>query len=99
MANKDYRNYGTLEPEYYSDRLGPLTIKGKKQVLVAGLESKLDENQNKLNELKKYQESLKKIGKDLDKDDAERMTRIERIVSNLKQTINEQKTMIKLKMK
>ena len=97
MANKDYRNYGTLEPEYYSDRLGPLTIKGKKQALVAGLESKLDENQNKLNELKKYQESLKKIGKDLDKDDAERMTRIERIIKNLKQTINEQKTMFKLK--
>ena len=97
MANKDYRNYGTLEPEYYSDRLGPLTIKGKKQALVAGLESKLNENQNKLNELKKYQESLKKIGKDLDKDDAERMTRIERIIKNLKQTINEQKTMFKLK--
>ena len=97
MANKDYRNYGTLEPEYYSDHLGPLTIKGKKQVLVAGLESKLDENQNKLNELKKYQESLKKIGKDLDKDDAERMTRIERIIKNLKQTINEQKTMFNLK--
>ena len=97
MANKDYRNYGTLEPEYYSDRLGPLTIKGKKQALVAGLESKLNENQIQLNELKKYQESLKKIGKDLDKDDAERMARIERIIKNLKQTINEQKTMFKLK--
>ena len=36
MANNDYRNYGTLEPEYYSDNLGPITVKGKKQAIVAG---------------------------------------------------------------
>ncbi len=97
MANNDYRNYGTLEPEYYSDNLGPITVKGKKQALVAGLESRLSINQSQLSELKNYQTSLAKMGKDLSKEDAARVQRLENIIANLKRIIDEQRTAFKLK--
>ncbi len=99
MANKDYRNYGTIEPQYYQENLGPLTVKGKKSALVAGLQSRLDENQAKLQELKKYEESLAKNGKTLDAEDTARMKRIERIISDLKRIIDEQIQSFNLKVK
>ena len=99
MANNDYRNYGTLEPEYTSDQFSPITIKGKKYALVSGMRAKLSENQDKLSELKKYQQSLKKIGKDLDEKDQKRMKKLQEIIGNLNSVINEQIEHFNLKIK
>lgn len=93
------RSYGTMEPEYVSDRLSPATVKGKKQELVAGLRSKLNEQQAKLAELKKQRESLQEKGRDLDEQDLKRMKRLENIVVDLKQTIDKQVKMFNLKVR
>lgn len=91
------RNYGTLEPEYCSDQFSPVTIKGRKQALVFGLQQKLNENQSALSELKKQQKSLQEKGKDLDEQDLKRMKKLQDIISNLKGTIKEQVEMFNLK--
>lgn len=91
------RNYGTLEPEYCSDQFSPVTIKGRKQALVLGLQQKLNENQSALSELEKQQKSLQEQGKDLDEQDLKRMKKIQDIISNLKGTIKEQVEMFNLK--
>lgn len=101
MANNDklygVKNFGTLEPEYHSDQFSPITVKGKKYALVSGLRAKLSENQSSLNELKKYQKSLKKMGRDLDEKDQKIMKRLEEIVANLNHMIDEQVEMFNLK--
>lgn len=101
MANNnklyEVKNFGTLKPEYHSDQFSPITVKGKKYALVADFRAKLSENQSLLNELKKYQESLKKMGRDLDEKDQKRMKRCEEIIANLKRMIDEQVEMYNLK--
>jgi len=101
MANNDklygVKNFGTLEPEYHSDQFSPITVKGKKYALVSGLRAKLSEKTSALNELKKYQKYLKKMGKDLDEHDQKIMKRLEEIVANLNRMIDEQVEMFNLK--
>lgn len=99
MAAINNRNYGTLEPEYYQENLGPLTIQGKKYALVSGLTEKLNSVQNELKECKKQQKTLQAKGKDLNEEDMKRMKRCEEIVANLKAVINREVTRFNLKIK
>ena len=101
MANNDrlygVKNFGTLEPEYFSDTFSPITVKGKKYILVSGLRAKLNEKQSALSELKKQQKALRANGRDLDEQDQKTMKKLEEIVANLKRVIDEQVTEFKLK--
>lgn len=99
MAASDNRNYGTLEPEYYQESLGPLTVQGRKYALVTELTGKLNSVQNELKECKKQQKTLQAKGKDLNEKDMERMKRCEEIVANLKAVINTEVTRFNLKIK
>lgn len=93
------RNYGVLKKEHHDETLSEVTVKGAKYNLVSKLQLKLNEKQITLKELKQEQKVLQSNGKDLNEEDMVRMKRLEYIVANLKNTIDQQVKMFNLKIK
>lgn len=93
------RNYGVLKKERYDETLSEVTVKGAKYNLVSKLQLKLNEKQIALKELKQEQKVLQSNGKDLNEEDMVRMKRLEYIVANLENTIDQQVKMFNLKIK
>lgn len=90
-------NYGVLKKEHHDENLRDLTVKGAKKTLVSSLETTLAQKTARLQELKKEQDALKQMGKDLDAEDLARVRNLERIVADLKKTIKEQTEMFGLR--
>lgn len=99
MVYRDNVNYGTLEPEYHQENLGPLTLKGKKYALVSGLTEKMHSVQNELQKYEQRQKSLLEKGKDLNAKDMKDMQKCKEIVVNLKRIIDNQVQQFNLKIK
>jgi len=89
-------NIAAVEMEYRHDRLGPLTVKGQKRVLISGLETKLTEVKSKKEELQLERESLIKRGRDLSEEDMKRLTRLCQIEKDLTATIAQQREMFNI---
>ena len=93
------RNYGILKKERYDETLSDVTVKGSKNTLIKSLQATLAQKTDLLKELKQEQEVLQAKGKDLNEEDMVRMKRLECIVANLKNTIDQQVKMFNLKIK
>ena len=87
------RNYGILKKEHRDETLSDVTVKGAKNTMIEQLKTTLAKKQDRLKELRNEQKFLQSKGKDLDKEDLERINRLERIIADLKKTITEQTEM------
>ena len=90
------RNYGILKKERHDETLCDVTVKSSKNTLIRSLQATLVQKTDRLKELKQEQKVLQAKGKDLGKEDLERINRLERIVADLKKTIAEQTEMFGL---